>query len=393
MAEFSIFHTTGTSGDGATAYTQTQVTDAFRDLLISDNYTTQGVLVGNAGELAVTGTSSPVSVNTGAAVVYGFIYRNTTASGVAIPTPVVGTTGHTIALRADYAAHTVRITRISSADGVATPPALTQIANTTWDIPLATLTITTGGVITVTDARSFAHFASMVATENIDNLAVTTGKLASSAVTAAKLDSGVAGNGLTGGAGSALAVVVDNSTVEISADTVQVKDAGITAAKLATDSVVEAKIQTAAVTSSKLAPDSVAVSKIQDGNVTLAKLAPDSVDDTKAGDRVPQFYRRKGGSASVWQTAGTTDYTPTAVRMQAGAVSFTANASTTTTQNVTFPVAFSQAPLVYVSQQNQSTQITVTSAGATSTTLTITVVNYGAGNESMTVNWFAVGPE
>jgi len=42
-----------------------------------------------------------------------------------------------------------------------------------------------------------------------------------------------AGDGLTGGAGSALAVNVDDSTIEIATDTVQAKDGGITVAKLA----------------------------------------------------------------------------------------------------------------------------------------------------------------
>jgi len=55
------------------------------------------------------------------------------------------------------------------------------------------------------------------------------------AVTSAKLASAVAGNGLSGGAGTALAVNVDDSTIEINSDTLRLKDAGITSAKLGTD--------------------------------------------------------------------------------------------------------------------------------------------------------------
>jgi len=51
-------------------------------------------------------------------------------------------------------------------------------------------------------------------------------------VTEAKLAASVAGDGLTGGAGSALSVNVDNSTIEIVSDALQVKDGGITEAKL-----------------------------------------------------------------------------------------------------------------------------------------------------------------
>jgi hypothetical protein len=73
-----------------------------------------------------------------------------------------------------------------------------------------------------------------VTTGKIDDLAVTTGKLAATSVTAAKIGSDVAGNGLEGGNGSALSVNVDDSTIEISSDNIQVKDAGITTAKLST---------------------------------------------------------------------------------------------------------------------------------------------------------------
>lgn len=51
-------------------------------------------------------------------------------------------------------------------------------------------------------------------------------------ITAAKLAAAVAGAGLSGGAGTALAVNVDDSTIEINADTLRQKDAGTTAAKL-----------------------------------------------------------------------------------------------------------------------------------------------------------------
>ena len=48
-------------------------------------------------------------------------------------------------------------------------------------------------------------------------------KVADGGVTATQLATSVAGNGLTGGGGTALAVQVDDSTIEISADTLQIK--------------------------------------------------------------------------------------------------------------------------------------------------------------------------
>ena len=69
----------------------------------------------------------------------------------------------------------------------------------------------------------------------LDPLEVTTAKIDNEAVTAAKIASAVAGSGLSGGAGTALAVNVDDSTIEINSDTLRVKDLGITSAKLGTD--------------------------------------------------------------------------------------------------------------------------------------------------------------
>ena len=66
----------------------------------------------------------------------------------------------------------------------------------------------------------------------LDPLEVTTAKIDNEAVTAAKIASAVAGSGLSGGAGTALAVNVDDSTIQINSDTLRVKDSGITSAKL-----------------------------------------------------------------------------------------------------------------------------------------------------------------
>ena len=57
-------------------------------------------------------------------------------------------------------------------------------------------------------------------------------KVASAGVTGTELNTSVAGAGLAGGGGAALSVNVDGATIEISTDTLQVKDAGIPAAKL-----------------------------------------------------------------------------------------------------------------------------------------------------------------
>ncbi len=69
-----------------------------------------------------------------------------------------------------------------------------------------------------------------------------------------------------------------------SVETVKIKDANVTAAKLATDSVETVKIKDANVTAAKLASNSVETVKIKDANVTAAKLATDSVETVKIKD-------------------------------------------------------------------------------------------------------------
>jgi hypothetical protein len=124
--------------------------------------------------------------------------------------------------------------------------------NTYWyQVPTNTL---------ATIASILARFP--VQTVDIGNLQVTTAKLALLAVTAAQianntitatqivnatitetqLATSVAGNGLTGGAGTPLAVNVDNSTLDISGDAVEVKALGITGAQIAAATISSAKL-------------------------------------------------------------------------------------------------------------------------------------------------------
>jgi hypothetical protein len=231
MAESSLPWTDGI-GDGG-PYAANTWDDLYRYLFTQDNHSSEGVLKGVDGELAVTGTSSPVTVATGAAIVNGKFYKNTAVVEVTVPTPTGATRIDRIVLRADYTAQTVRIARLAGTEGSGTPPSLTQADGMTWEISLAQVSITTGGVITVTDEREFCHFATKVRQDMIDDGAVGTAQLASSAVTSAKLSTTVAGAGLTGGGGSALAINTDGSTLEVSGDQVQVKDGGVTNAKLA----------------------------------------------------------------------------------------------------------------------------------------------------------------
>jgi len=63
-------------------------------------------------------------------------------------------------------------------------------------------------------------------------------KVAAQGITELELHTSIAGDGLTGGNGTALSVVVDNTTIEINTDTLRIKDLGVTNAKLTNSSII-----------------------------------------------------------------------------------------------------------------------------------------------------------
>ena len=119
----------------------------------------EGVLGGILNSLRPTSPGdNQVRIDTGRAIVDGRLYETDVAVTKTITSPTVGTTGKRLVLRKSWAAQTVRITEITSADGTATIPALTQTDLTTWDIPLVSFTITTAGVIgALTEEREFTR--------------------------------------------------------------------------------------------------------------------------------------------------------------------------------------------------------------------------------------------
>lgn len=141
-----------TTGD-AGPYTDQHWSDIW-EAMFGRKSANMGVLKNVPSELIVTNTSSPVGVAAGAAIVNGTWYESTAGESITVPTPGASTRIDRIVLRKSWAAQTVRLTRIAGVEGGAAP-ALVQVDGTTWDIPLANVSITTGGVITVIDTREF----------------------------------------------------------------------------------------------------------------------------------------------------------------------------------------------------------------------------------------------
>jgi hypothetical protein len=147
MAEFSMWWTTGALGDGLNPYTMAQVTKWRR------HERSDGFFPGYGNELAPTGAAPNVNIDTGAASVYGYDYDNDSAVAVNIPTPIGDTRIDRIVLRASWAAQTIRVTRIAGIEGGAAP-AIVQTPGVTWDEMICQVSITVGGVITVTNERA-----------------------------------------------------------------------------------------------------------------------------------------------------------------------------------------------------------------------------------------------
>jgi hypothetical protein len=183
--QWSIFWTTGTSGDGTNPYTQSQLFTWLRAIVGSSG----GVLANYLGELEpVLGTGS-VIVRDGGAYVYGIPYFNSADVEVTIPTPTMATRIDRIVLRADWTEHTVRIARLAGSEGIGQPPSLTQEPDNVYEIPLAQVTAYTNGTLQLTDQRQFLHFHTQVSSAMFDDDAVDyINDRKDEAITTAKLD-------------------------------------------------------------------------------------------------------------------------------------------------------------------------------------------------------------
>jgi hypothetical protein len=260
MTEYSRLWATSGVGDGAAGgYTADQLFEIYRALFTGAvGANRSGAAPDYGSKLAVSGSASPVSVADGAALVYGVPYFNTSAVSVAIPTPTTGTRIDRVVLRASWAAQTVRVTRIAGVEGAGTPPNLQQTAGVTWDMPLAQVSITTAGVMTLADERQYLQGLGDggVGTAKLADSAVTTAKIADDAVTTGKIAAGAVG-------------------------TTDIADDAVTAAKIAAGAVGASEIADGAVGASEIADGAVGTSELADDAISNAKLANMAVNRVK----------------------------------------------------------------------------------------------------------------
>jgi len=203
------------TGDATLApYSADEWSDIWRKLFQRDR-TLEGVLPDYLNELTVTNPAG-VTIRTasGGALVDGTFFDNTANVDLVVVAPGGGSNFYRVVLRKSWAAQTVRIALLGP--NVAAPDAVTQTDGVTWEISIATVEITSGSVVTVTDDRTYLHFnteviTAMLAAEAVTNtkmaddsvdtdqlvaLAVTNAKMAAGAALANILPSDGAGSGL-----------------------------------------------------------------------------------------------------------------------------------------------------------------------------------------------------
>ena len=183
MTERSLFWEGTVLGDCG-PYTQTHLMDQFVRA-ITNGTGNRGVLFGWLNELEATASTTPVSIASGAAIVYGMFYHNDEAVSVSIPTPSAGFSRYDlIVLRRSWSDQTIRVARVAGVAATSpSVPSLTQTVNTTYEIPLAQVLVDDTRSLTITDIREFCVFSNNWPTL----LAVDTEHFALDCVTADKI--------------------------------------------------------------------------------------------------------------------------------------------------------------------------------------------------------------
>jgi hypothetical protein len=99
---------------------------------------------------------------------------------------------------------------------------------------------------------------------------------------------------------------------------------------------------------------------------------------------------RQGGSATNWQTNGTTNYLiGSAYLIQCGSAVSAADGTVT----VTYPVAYADHPIVLANVSELNSSAFATLANITENNCVIHVHNHDGGDAIARVNWLAIGPK
>ena len=107
--------------------------------------------------------------------------------------------------------------------------------------------------------------------------------------------------------------------------------------------------------------------------------------------------QRQGGSASVWDTQGVSNYTPANMLVQMGVINITISSAAYGSLTVTFPTAFSNYPLVFTTIDGGSSDyyngVNARAAVLSNSTVKLSLhSNVGGVTVTLPVHWLAIGP-
>ena len=106
------------------------------------------------------------------------------------------------------------------------------------------------------------------------------------------------------------------------------------------------------------------------------------------------LYRRQGGHATEWSVDGSTNYTPSTSIIQAGVAKITISGSTEGTETITYPVAYSDRPIVIASHSIGASGIHLYdfgTSGQTATQFSVTAKFSTTVTTTIIVQWMAIG--
>lgn len=162
MAQISRFWGGTVTGDCG-PYSADEFAKVFFSMMQDGNPGVNFVAPKYLNELAVSGAGSPFTMATGAALVAGIWYENTSAiTNITLANTSSNTRIDTVILRANWTTQTVRqavLTGTQSASPVAVT--LTQTVGTTYEVAVAHLTMGTAGLVLLANARGYAQMAGM----------------------------------------------------------------------------------------------------------------------------------------------------------------------------------------------------------------------------------------
>lgn len=211
-----------------------------------------------------------------------------------------------------------------------------------------------------------------VTTVKLADLNVTTGKLADDAVTSAKIAADVAGDGLVQNVSGALDVNVDNSTIEINADTLRVRTIGVPQGGTGITSYTSGDLIYASATGTAPLARLAAGTANQVVGMNAAGTAPEykSISASAGGIVVAHTANTVTvGTTQDLTTAGTPSFTRLTLSQAAGTAPMTV-ASTTVVTNLNADLLDGQEGTFYLSRANQTGTLSASAGGTGVSTYT-----------------------